>query len=707
MLNPEAPCYTGPAMKSHALNRLGREKSPYLLQHARNPVDWFPRGPEAFEKAKKENKLIFLSIGYSTCHWCHVMEKESFENEEVAALLNESFVSVKVDREERPDIDHIYMAAVQAMTGSGGWPLSVFLTPDAKPVTGGTYFPPEDRWGRAGMKTILPKLAATWEKEPEKMKEAGGQLAQLLTPKPSGKSGEVAYAEIMTKAFTQLASGFDSARGGFGGAPKFPRSHELSFLLRYGQRHSDPHAIEMVEKTLEEMAKGGIYDHLGGGFHRYSTDAQWLVPHFEKMLYDQAILVRTYLEAYQTTHVEFYADVARDILNYVMRDMTDKGGAFYSAEDADTEGEEGKFYVWRPEEISGILGSEEARIFSGIYGVTDEGNFEHATSILNLSKTIPELVQENPSVPDLAAKLEKMRQKLFEERAKRPAPYKDDKILTAWNGLMISAFSLAAQVLNEPRYAQAAERAAGFILKNMTKDGRLLRRSRDNESAIPAFQDDYANLALALLDLYEADFQVRWLEEAKRLTDEMLRLFWDKEAGGFFFAAEDNEKLIVPTKEYYDGAVPSGNSVAVLLLLRLWRMTGNADYEKKARETVLSNADSLAHYPVAYPQLLIALDFALGPTFELVLAGGETEPVFREMLGEVHKDFYPRKVLLHHPAGPEASKIRGLADFITMQTAVDSKATAYFCENHVCRLPVSDKGGLEKLLRAFQGEKKN
>lgn len=669
-------------VKTSPANRLAKEKSPYLLQHAHNPVNWYAWGPEPFERARKENKLIFLSIGYSTCHWCHVMERESFESHEIAAILNEHYVSIKVDREERPDIDHIYMSAVQALTGSGGWPLTAFLTPEGKPVTGGTYFPPEDRWGRAGMKTILPRLAKTWKDEEQSMRDAGAQLAGLLQQKAPGTEDALSFEKISETAYTQFKNTFDAVHGGFGQAPKFPRSHDLSFLLRMWKRYDRPEALHMVEKTLEAMARGGIYDHLGGGFSRYATDEKWLVPHFEKMLYDQSILALTYLEAYQATRKEFYAGIARDIFRYVLRDMTSPEGGFYSAEDADSEGEEGKFYVWRPEEISKILGAEGAKEFNSYYGVTDEGNFEHAASILSV------LGKETPKDVDA------MRQKLFEVRKKRIPPYKDDKVLTAWNGMMISALAHGARVLNDPAYAVSAAKAAEFILKRLQKDGRLLRRWREGESAVAAFQDDYAFFALGLVDLYEATFEARWLEEAKRLTDQMIQLFWDEEGKGFFYTASDAEKLIARTKEYYDGAVPSGNSIAALLLLRLSRMTGNSGYETKAAETARSNGASLAQYPVAYPQMLIALDFAEGPSREIVLAGEKETP----LAGVLHENFDPHRVYLYHPEGAGAGAIEKLAPFIRSQKKVNGKTAVYVCKNQSCELPVTTPEELRKLL---------
>ncbi len=680
------------------MNRLGREKSPYLLQHAANPVDWHAWGAEAFEKARKEDKMIFLSIGYSTCHWCHVMERESFENPEVADLLNKDFVAVKVDREERPDIDHIYMAAIQAMTGSGGWPLTAFLTPVGHPVTGGTYFPPEDRWGRPGMKTILPRIAGLWREKRGEVEKAGAHFSELLSRVPKN-SNAMPEESLLAKAFEQFSGNFDPDNGGFGGAPKFPRSHELSFLLRYWKRTQDHSALEMTEVTLDKMARGGMADQLGGGFHRYSTDERWLIPHFEKMLYDQALLAVTYLEAYQAVRKPVYAETARNIFQYVLRDMQNPEGGFYSAEDADSEGEEGKFYAWQPEEIVRLLGAENGKIVNDFYGVTDQGNFEQASSVLHIPQT-PEAFAgvRGLEISSLNKIISAGLKTLFTARGGRIPPYKDDKILTAWNGLMISALALGARVLNAPDYAAAAEKAAGFILSRLQKNDRLLRRFREGESAVPAFQDDYAYFAYGLLELYEATLNVRWFEEAKRLTDQMLQFFWDAADGGFFYTAEDGEKLITRPKEYYDGAVPSGNSQAALLLLKLSRMTGNPDYEEKARQVILSNAAPLNEHPIAFPQLLSALDFALAPGREIVIAGESAAPDFQTMKELLFLRFAPYDVWLHRPSGKEGERMIALAPFVENQKPLHGKTAVYICRNRQCELPISEAGEMRKQL---------
>ena len=637
-------------------NRLIHEKSPYLLQHAYNPVDWYPWGDEAFAKARTEEKPIFLSIGYSTCHWCHVMERESFENPEIAQLLNQWFVPIKVDREEHPDLDQVYMSAVMMMRGQGGWPLNVFLTPDLKPFFGGTYFPPERRWNMPGMKELLPTVAEAWEKKRGEILVSADQLTgslreELARPVASQeRAGERITLDLLHAAFNQAVSRFDGSNGGFGDAPKFPRSHELSFLLAYATRTGTSQARDVVTTTLDHLALGGIHDHLGGGFHRYSTDAQWLVPHFEKMLYDQALLARTYLEAYRVTKRSEYAETARGIFEYVLRDLRDPRGGFYSAEDADSEGEEGKFYVWTPQEIERVLGQTEAELFNRFYGVTPDGNFsaeggsarhnalagvrqsgvedakpvggEHGASILHIERPLEQFAAlEKLDAAQLAQRLATSRTALFTARSARARPHRDDKVLTSWNGLMIASLAYGASTLNEPRYLRAAEEAAQFILTTLTKDGRLLRRYRDGEARYPGTLEDDAFFTYGLVELYEADVNPRWLVEAKRLAGAMIERFWDERAGGFFLRGKDETPLIVPSKESYDGATPSGNSIAALVLLRLGRLTADERLESFGRRTLDAFAESLERAPSGSPQMLLAVDFALGPTKEIVIAG--------------------------------------------------------------------------------------
>jgi uncharacterized protein YyaL (SSP411 family) len=683
-------------------NHLIHEKSPYLLQHAQNPVEWYPWGDEPFERAAREGKPVFLSIGYSTCHWCHVMEKESFEDPAIAALLNRWFICVKVDREEHPDVDHIYMRAVTALTGHGGWPLTVFLTPERKPFFGGTYFPPERRWQTAGMKELLPAIAEAWERRRDELASSAEELtaalrdhlAQAVQPGTIGP-------ELLDAAFNQAAAGFDPVHGGFGDAPKFPRSHELSLLLRYWSRTGAAQALDMVTATLDHLARGGIHDQLGGGFHRYATDAEWLVPHFEKMLYDQALLSRTYLEAYRITKQRAFADVARGIFDYVLRDLTDSGGGFYSAEDADSEGEEGKCYVWTPEEVIRALGPGDGELFNRFYGVTAEGNFEHGTSILHIEQPVEEFARlKGLEASDLSRRLDLARPKLLEVRARRPRPHRDEKILTSWNGLMIGSLASGGAALREPRYLDAARRAAEFVLASLRKDGVLLRRYRDGDARYRATLEDYAFLIDGLLELYEATFDPRWLSEAKVLTAQMIERHVDAQGVGFFLRGNDEERLIVQSKDFDDGATPSGTSMAVGVLLRLGRLTADAQLEALARRTLDGVAGALERAPLAYPQLLIAVDFALGPTTEIVIAGDPSAPGTQEMIRAVQERFLPRAVTVLHPDGPAGAAIEALAPYVQAQRMQGGEPTAYVCEHHVCRLPVTDVPALEAQLEA-------
>ncbi len=671
-------------------NRLAGEKSPYLLQHAKNPVDWYPWGEEAFAAATEQNKPIFLSIGYSSCHWCHVMEHESFEDEAAARLLNEHFISIKVDREERPDIDNIYMKVCRAMNGSGGWPLTVFMTSGGKPFFAGTYFSKKSKYGRPGMLELVPHMASLWKNDRGRLENIGDNAAASLESFSfTGDERDLSEKTLAT-AYSRLEASYDEVHGGFGGAPKFPTPHQLSLLLRYWHRTGEEKALAMVERTLRKMCGGGINDHLGKGFHRYSTDPMWLVPHFEKMLYDQAMLAIAYLETYQATGNGFYGAVAAEIFEYVLRDLTSPEGGFYSAEDADSEGGEGTYYVWTKREIMKALGEENGKIFCMRYGVTDYGNFE-GKNVLHISSDAGALEGTLGKTQDeLHDAEERARAKLLEICSRRPRSMLDDKILTDWNGLMIAALARGARVAGRPDYAEAAAKAAGFILGGMqTSEGRLLHRFRDGESAIPGYLDDYAFLIWGLIELYEATFEARWLSEALDLTGSMIELFGDSddEKGGFFFTGSDAEKLIVRTKETYDGAVPSGNSVAVLCLLRLGRITGRTDLESAA-DTLLEEFSGLVSgSPTAYTQMLIALDFALGPGREYVIAGergtGDTESMIR-ILAE---RFMPRSVTLFRPVGEGASEIIAIAPMLEGMTAVDGEPTAYICENFRCAAP--------------------
>ncbi|MFC4075955.1 thioredoxin domain-containing protein [Salinithrix halophila] len=671
-------------------NRLIQEKSPYLLQHAYNPVDWHPWGDAAFEKARKEDKPIFLSIGYSTCHWCHVMERESFEEEEVAYLLNEWYVPVKVDREERPDVDNLYMTVCQALTGHGGWPLTVILTPEKKPFFAGTYFPKTARYGQPGLMDVLQRVGQVWKDEREKAMDVGERITQAIQTELKTTESGVLSEEMLKEAYNQFASSFDEQWGGFGPEPKFPRPHDLLFLLRYWKQNKEEKALEMVEGTLEAMRRGGIYDHVGFGFARYSVDKEWLVPHFEKMLYDNALLAYAYLEAFQVTRKETYAQTVREIFTYVLRDMTDAEGGFYSAEDADSEGVEGKFYVWTPAEVTEILGEQEGTLFCSCFDITADGNFE-GHSIPNLiGRDLPAVAEEHGlNEEELARRLEAARKKLFEAREQRIHPHKDDKVLTSWNGLMIAALAKGARVLGEERYAEAAGKAAIFIRKRLTReDGRLLARWRDGEAAIPAYVDDYANLAWGLIELYEATFEPDHLKEALKLSEAMLDLFGDEKEGGFFFYGKDGEELLTRTKETYDGATPSGNSVAALNLIRLARFTGDPEWESRAETQLKAFAGSVKKAPIAYSFYLTALQFALGDPMEIVISGHNEDEITQEMIRLVQKAFLPGSVLLYRPEG-KAEEITHLVPYTAEQHTVDRKPAAYICRNFACERPVT------------------
>ncbi|MGQ9722161.1 MAG: thioredoxin domain-containing protein [Candidatus Jordarchaeum sp.] len=688
-------------------NKLILEKSPYLMQHAYNPVDWYPWGEEAFERAKKKDKPIFLSIGYSTCHWCHVMEKESFEDPEVARLMNENFVSIKVDREERPDIDDVYMTVCQMMTGTGGWPLTIIMTPDKKPFFAGTYIPKESRFGLTGMKSLVPRIKEFWEKRRKEVENSADQIIKSIRDASREMPGEELGEEILHRCYENLYDVFDEQNGGFGHGRKFPTPHNLTFLLRYWKRTGDGWALRMVEKTLQAMRLGGIYDHVGFGFHRYSVDNQWLVPHFEKMLYDQAMLVTAYTDAYQATGKEEYAQTVQEILTYVLRDMTAPEGGFYSAEDADSEGEEGKFYLWTEEEIRQILSGEEAETVIKIYNIYKEGNFEDEASrkktgknIFHLKKPLPEIISDlQMPLEETSELLEKARQKLFLEREKRVHPQKDDKILTDWNGLMIAALAKAAQVFQNPQYLNAAEKAMDFILQEMrNSEGRLCHRYREGDTAILGFLDDYAFLIYGLIELYETNFEVKYLREAITLTGEMIKHFWDDENGGFYFTADDAENILIRKKEIYDGAYPSGNSIAMLDLLSLGRLTSNPEYEEKSAQIMRTFSRTVSRTPMGYTQLMVGLDFALGPSFEVVIAGNTKTDDTKTMLRALREKFIPNKVVLFVPSDVKSPEITGIAEFTKNQKSIEGKATAYVCQNYACKSPTTDIGKMLEFL---------
>ncbi len=692
-------------------NRLINEKSPYLLQHAYNPVDWYPWGDEAFEKARKEDKPILLSIGYSTCHWCHVMEHESFEDPEVARLMNETFVSIKVDREERPDIDNIYMTVCQMISrGNCGWPLNIIMTPDNKPFFAATYIPKEARFGRAGMVDLIPRVKELWTKQRDEVTKSANQITSALQ-QGLGSSVQLKGEELdessLSNAYDQLAGNFDSINGGIGTAPKFPTPHNYLFLLRYWKRSGNENALAMVEKTLQSMRLGGIYDHVGFGFHRYSTDQNWLVPHFEKMLYDQAMLAMAYIEAYQATGSKDYERTAREIFTYVLRDMTDIGGGFYSAEDADSEGEEGKFYLWSEKELKQVLGNDDAEFFIKVFNVNEAGNFgEEATgrktgdNILYLKKPVAEIARSlNISEEGLDRRIQSAREKLFTVREKRVHPHKDDKVLTDWNGLMIAALAKGAQAFNDPEYSAAAGRAVDFILKNLRdKNGKLLHRYRDGQSGIRANLTDYAFLVWGLIELYEATFDVNYLKTALELNSELIKNFWDEANGGFYFTSNDVEELIVRQKEINDGAMPSGNSVAMLNLIRLGRITADSELEEKAAKIGEVFSKVIEQYPSAFTQLLVALDFGIGPSYEVVIAGDSKAADTGAMLDALRKQFLPNKVVLFRASENNASDISRFAEYAKNHTSLNGKATAYVCLNYKCQLPTTDVGKMLELL---------
>lgn len=684
-------------------NRLAHEKSPYLLQHAFNSVDWFPWSEEAFRKAKEEDRPVFLSIGYSTCHWCHVMEKESFEDREVAQLLNHTFVCIKVDREERPDLDATYMKVCQALTGSGGWPLHIIMTPDKKPFFAATYIPKENRYGRAGIKELTEQIKNLWVSKRNELLDSANKIADLFVQRAREEKSILFEKELgentLHEAYLQLAESYDEDNGSFGYAPKFPSSQNLTFLLRYWKRTGCPKALEMVEKTLKSMRLGGIYDQLGFGFHRYSTDSKWLVPHFEKMLYDQATLLIAYAEAFQATRKEEYRQTAHEITTYVLREMTDSQGGFYSAEDADSEGEEGKYYLWTEEQINQLLPEDEAELAKKVFNIEKNGNYEEMTTeekkltnILHLEKPLRKIAEElKISLPRLQELLEKTRLGLLAARSKRIRPSRDDKILTDWNGLTIAALAESARVFDEPQYAVMAEKAADFVIEYMLDaEGRLYHRYRDGNVAILGFLDDYAFFVWGLIELYESVFDAKYLKLAIELAEKMLSDFWDEHHGGFYQIANSSEIVLVRNKEAHDGAYPSGNSVAALDLIRLARMTGNTQFEEKAAQLIQAFSNDVARLPSAYVQLMVALDFALGPSSEVVIVGNPENEETAKMLKALESRYVPRKVVLFRQSNKAHDEIANLAKFTEFLVTTNCKTTAYVCRNYVCDLPTNN-----------------
>ncbi len=685
---------------SRPANRLAAETSPYLLQHAHNPVDWYPWGAEAFELARRDDKPVLLSVGYSACHWCHVMERESFENDEIAALMNQLFVSIKVDREERPDVDQIYMQAVQAMTGRGGWPMTVFLTPDGVPFYGGTYFPPVDRHGMPAFPRLLRSIADAYHSRRGEVQEAGRQLVESM-----GQSGRLAASstvlgrDVLARAYMGLGNEFDERDGGLGQAPKFPQPMTWEAVLRIGRRLGDPRGLEMLHLTLTRMARGGIYDQLGGGFHRYSVDGQWLVPHFEKMLYDNAQLATLYLHGWLVSGEPLYRRIAEQTLDYVRREMTHPEGGFYSAQDADSEGVEGKFFVWSPEEIRRVLGDPAlARAALAYWGVADGPNFE-GHSILFVPREPAEVAGTlGLTGGELAAAIERARALLGAEREKRVHPGLDDKVLASWNGLMLAAFAEAAAALGRADYLATAVRNAEFITGQMVRDGRLLRSWKDGRARITGYLEDYAMVGAGMLALYEATFDRRWLDESRRLADEALRLFWVAEREAFFDTGHDQEALVVRPRNLFDNAVPSGTSVAIDWLLRLAVVLGETRYEATALAALRPMADLMQRYPSGFGRYLSALDFHLGPVAEIALvwrAGDRS--ALTPLLGAVHGRYQPNRVIVGAEEGAAAAA--GLP-LLAERPTVEGRPTAYVCEHYACQLPVTDPEALARQLDA-------
>ena len=685
-------------------NRLIDETSPYLLQHAHNPVEWYPWGEEALSRSREEDRPILLSIGYSACHWCHVMERESFEDETIASLMNANFVNIKVDREERPDLDAVYMEAVQMLTGSGGWPMTVFLTPEGKPFYGGTYFPPTDRMNMPGFPRVLLAVTEAYRTNRGEIERVTGQLTDQM-----GRSGQISQGsgllsvDILHEAYSRLAANFDYQNGGFGAAPKFPQPMTPEFLLRYYHHGYSPRALEMVEMTLEKMAYGGMYDQLGGGFHRYSTDAFWLVPHFEKMLYDNALLARLYLHAWQITGRDLYRRITEETLDYVLREMTDPQGGFYSAQDADSEGVEGKFFVWNPDEIREVLGEADGNLLGGFYGVTDAGNFEGA-NILNIPQG-PEAFAMEHGINDgeLAALLARGKPKLLEEREKRIHPFRDDKVIASWNGLMLRAFAEAGAALNRSDYLAAADANARFLHEQMVADGRLLRTFREGQARIPGYLEDYACVADGYIALYEATFRREWLDRAVALANRMIELFWEEDTGGFYDTGSEHEDLVTRPRDVFDNAQPCGGSVASEVLLRLAIITGDEDYNLKAARPLRALSRLMTQAPGGAAYWLGVLDFYVSLPKEIAIIGELGDADADALVGAVHRRYLPNRVLVGAGVGGENGETAGPAPSYDMpllvdRGMVDGRATAYVCQNYVCQLPVTDPEALAEQL---------
>ncbi|MBN2731218.1 MAG: thioredoxin domain-containing protein [Balneolaceae bacterium] len=693
-------------MPSINKNSLSEAKSPYLLQHADNPVHWFSWSEEAFEIAKKEDKPIFLSIGYATCHWCHVMAHESFEDETVAELMNKTFINIKVDREERPDIDNTYMHVCQMLTGRGGWPLTIIMTPDKKPFYAATYIPKTGRQGQPGMMELVPRLAHLWDNERDKVNGSAKEITQAFQKSIQPDGSGTLPDDILPKAYNQLKKTFDAVHGGFGSAPKFPTPHTLIFLLRYAHTSGKEEAGKMVEKTLTAMRHGGLFDHLGGGFHRYSTDAHWLLPHFEKMLYDQAMHLMAYTEGFQLLGNPLFEQTVHDIATYLLRDLQHADGPFYSAEDADSEGEEGTFYVWTIDEIREIFSGADTELAIEVFNLQEEGNYADESTgrrtgknILHRTKSIVELADDRDiDEAVLKQKLNDIKKQLFDVREKRERPFLDDKILTDWNGLAIAALAKAGRIFDNAEYITQAERALQFIYEHLQNDnGTLLHRYRDGKAAIAGTTDDYAFLIWGLIELYEATFKTEYLQKAIHLQTMFIETHWDEQQGGFFFTSSESEELLGRKKEYFDSALPSGNSVAALNLLRLGRITATPDWEQKVENIMQSTAKTARQAPASFTQLLQAHLWATGNAFEVVIAGNKDEPKTRELLKKLREEYYPHKVLILNSPGDNI--LGDIAPFTAHQKMQNGKPTAYVCRNYSCEEPTNDAERMMALLR--------
>jgi uncharacterized protein len=684
------------------MNRLKNETSPYLLQHSENPVDWMPWGDEAFRLAREKDRPVFLSIGYSTCHWCHVMEKESFQDQGVAVLLNRSFICIKVDREERPDIDKLYMDIAQLMTGRGGWPLSVFMTPGKEPFFAATYIPREDRFGQTGLLTLLPKIDELWKNKKAEIARSAAAIIERLSSVNKDTRGDIPGYGLIDKAFAGYTDAYDRQYGGFGNAPKFPGTHNLSFLLHYWKKTGNKKALEMTPNTLDHMGYGGIWDHIGYGFHRYSTDREWIVPHFEKMLYDQAAIALTYLDAYQATRSQYYRETAENIFEYVNRDLSSKDGGFYTAEDADSEGSEGRFYLWTKKEIEGILDREDASFFINAFNISSGGNYRDEISGMPTGENIPYMKDSLKSISknydmdivSLKERMKKITARLYGIRKNRIRPFRDEKILTDWNAFMAAAFARGGRVLGEKAYLDKAEETVDFLLNHMTApDGRLYHSRNREVSSIDAHLDDYAFMIMALIELYQSTFDYEHIRKALGFNKILDRHFWDEKTGGYYFTSSGNKDLIMRKKESYDGAIPSGNSIALLNLLRMGRITMDRALEERAGVLIRAFSGTVTQNPTAHGQFLIGIDFMAGDSYEIILVEGSDKNTIAEMLETLEKDFIPNKVVIVREGRQDAP------EFLKNLKPVKGRTTAYICKDYYCQLPVTSTAGMQKILR--------